>query len=198
MVRVGSFLKDLFFSFAQPEGQPDSRRHMAASEKDTLPVAAEKIALDLRYRDFTLSISRARLKSPLPLSSPVNYQPFPESYLPSEKTRMLDPAPTNATVNDAGFIHSFVLAEMKNVSSQLSEINQRLKALEAHSQTEQKNHKSPFLSPHPGVVIESSMNSEDRASFQPPESILPKIDLSFYAAQPLNDVLMAPHLHILA
>jgi hypothetical protein len=199
-VRIGSFLKNLFFSFAPPESQHIPPGYAAVSEKDqaSASVAAEKISLDLRYRDFALSISRSRLKSLPPQYSPANPPSFSGTYLPSDKTGAFAPPTTDGITNDTGFIHSFLLAEMKNVSRQLSEINQRLKAIEVPSQTESSSSRPPFLSPHPGVVIESVMNSEDRPFFQAAKPLLPGIDSSLYVVGPLSEDLSGAHFHILA
>ena len=165
-MQIGSLFRSLFSPFFYSDKRQGDQRQASDRRSDDGRFAAHKMAVDMRYRDFSLSISKAKLKGFLKRAS--NGE-SPHAAVDTETVEIgqagqaVDSIATKDLPHQPGISH--LLERLNRLYGSVKDIANRIQRLEERILPARNAGPWPGLNPDPAVLVASSLGDEVRELF---------------------------------
>jgi len=172
-VQIGSLFRSLCSPFFYSDRRQGDQREAKAHGADDGRFAGHKLTVDMRYRDFTFSLSRSKLKGCLnrasdgeSLQSPVDTEPSEIGYA----GQTVDSVAMNQLPNYPGITH--LIERLNRLYGTVKEIANRMQRLEERIFPTLNMDSWPGFNPDPGVLAASILGEGE-------QGLLPQQSMGF-------------------
>ncbi|MBI4775851.1 MAG: hypothetical protein HY788_17045 [Deltaproteobacteria bacterium] len=162
-VQLGSLFRSLFSPFFYPDRRQGDQREAKEGGGDDGRFAGQKLTVDMRYRDFSFSLSKSKLKGflkrPSDGESPqatVDTEPLEVGYA----GQAVDPVATNQPSNHPGI--AYLIERLNRLYGTVKEVANRMQRLEERILPVRNKDYWPGFNPDQGVLVASVLGEQEK------------------------------------